>query len=171
MQDDKTPNGWPLPHPENLLDEDVLRLRTALIAADGEIRAVREVAVSKEPAIKSGTVEQYMRGDKQWANLSKQAVGLGNVDNTADMEKPVSTFQGAAIADAIKTANALPVVITITSTNGRITKVTEDGVATTMTYNADGTVATVSYPHGGKTRTETYTYSAGQITGMTATEA
>lgn len=42
---------------------------------------------------------------------------------------------------------------------------------TTSTYNADGTVATVVIVFGGVTRTETYSYTSGRLTGMTATEA
>ena len=34
MHDDRTPRGWPLPHAENYLEEDVARLREALTAAD-----------------------------------------------------------------------------------------------------------------------------------------
>lgn len=51
----------------------------------------------KEPTITAGTVSQYRRGDKTWQTLDKAAVGLGNVDNTADSDKPVSTAQASAI--------------------------------------------------------------------------
>ena len=54
----------------------------------------------------------------------------------------------------------------------RVSSVTEDGVQTTITYDSNGRVATTSYPRAGKTRTETYSYNdAGQLTGMSATEA
>lgn len=39
-------------------------------------------------------------------DLSKDAIGLGNVDNTADLSKPVSTAQAAAIASALSTAQS-----------------------------------------------------------------
>jgi hypothetical protein len=59
----------------------------------------------KEPTITAGTTSQYWRGDKSWQTLDKAAVGLGNVDNTSDVNKPVSTAQQTAIdakvADAI----------------------------------------------------------------------
>ena len=35
-------------------------------------------------------------------NVTKEQVGLGNVDNTSDMDKPVSTLQAEAIKDAKK---------------------------------------------------------------------
>ncbi len=68
---------------------------------------------SKEPAIIAGTAAQYWRGDKTWqtlptapvtsvnaqtgaVTLTKSDVGLANVDNTSDANKPVSTAQAAA---------------------------------------------------------------------------
>ena len=37
------------------------------------------------------------RGDKTFATLNKTAVGLGNVDNTSDANKPVSTATQTAL--------------------------------------------------------------------------
>lgn len=51
-----------------------------------------------EPKITAGTVGQYWRGDKTWQNLNSSAVGLGNVDNTSDANKPVSTAAASALA-------------------------------------------------------------------------
>lgn len=48
------------------------------------------VLSGKEPTITTGTTSQYFRGDKTWQTLDKNAVGLGNVDNTSDADKPVS---------------------------------------------------------------------------------
>ena len=45
---------------------------------------------SKEPTITAGTTSQYYRGDKSWQTLDKTVVGLANVDNTSDANKPVS---------------------------------------------------------------------------------
>jgi hypothetical protein len=47
----------------------------------------------KENSIASGTISQYWRGDKTFQPLDKAAVGLANVDNTSDINKPVSTSQ------------------------------------------------------------------------------
>lgn len=44
---------------------------------------VHPVDTSREPAISAGTTSQYLRGDKTWQTLDKNAVGLGNVENTA----------------------------------------------------------------------------------------
>ncbi len=56
--------------------------------------------------------------------------------------------------------------------DGTVATVTEDGVTKALAYNSDGTINTISWPvAGGKTRTETYSYTGGVLTGMTATEA
>ncbi|MEY4383927.1 MAG: hypothetical protein RI995_1469, partial [Bacteroidota bacterium] len=52
---------------------------------------------TKEPMIATGTSSQYYRGDKSWQTLDKSAVNLGNVDNTADANKPVSTATQTAL--------------------------------------------------------------------------
>lgn len=63
---------------------------------------------------------------------------------------------------------------TYTYTGSNITSITEtiNGLskATTVTYNADGTVNVVTTTYAGKTRTETYTYTAGKITSLAVTE-
>jgi len=51
------------------------------------------LATSKENTITTGTSAQYFRGDKTFQTLDKTAVGLANVDNTSDANKPVSTAQ------------------------------------------------------------------------------
>ena len=51
----------------------------------------------KESAITVGTTSQYWRGDKSFVTLDKIAVGLTNVDNVSDANKPVSTAQATAL--------------------------------------------------------------------------
>lgn len=53
---------------------------------------------AKENTIAAGTTAQYYRGDKTWVTLDKAAAGLANVDNTSDVNKPVSTAQATSIA-------------------------------------------------------------------------
>lgn len=50
-----------------------------------------------EPPITAGTSSQYWRGDKSFQTLDKTAVGLGNADNTSDVNKPVSAAQQTAL--------------------------------------------------------------------------
>jgi len=71
---------------------------------DGTLKDTGTLA-TKEEVITAGTTSQYFRGDKTWQTLDKASVGLTNVDNTSDVNKPVSTAQQTAIdakvADAI----------------------------------------------------------------------
>jgi len=53
--------------------------------------------ISVEPVITATTSADYYRGDKTFATLNKTAVGLGNVDNTSDANKPVSTATQTAL--------------------------------------------------------------------------
>ena len=59
----------------------------------------------KENTITAGTTSQYFRGDKTFQTLDKSAVGLGNVDNTSDANKPVSTATQTALDAKLTTAN------------------------------------------------------------------
>jgi hypothetical protein len=52
---------------------------------------------AKEPTISAGTTGQYYRGDKSFQTLDKAAVGLSNVDNTSDANKPISTATQTAL--------------------------------------------------------------------------
>ncbi len=60
---------------------------------------------TKEPLVTAGTTAQYYRGDKSFQTLDKTAVGLGNVDNTSDANKPVSTATQTALNLKENTAN------------------------------------------------------------------
>jgi hypothetical protein len=52
---------------------------------------------NKENTITAGTTSQYFRGDKTFQTLDKTAVGLANVDNTSDLNKPISTATQTAL--------------------------------------------------------------------------
>lgn len=65
--------------------------------AIGDVTGLVTALDSKEPVIPAGTVADYWRGDKTWQTLNKAAVGLGNVDNTSDLDKPISTATQAAL--------------------------------------------------------------------------
>jgi hypothetical protein len=66
--------------------------------------AITEVAsetatslAGKENTITAGTTAQYWRGDKSFQTLDKTAVGLANVDNTSDTNKPISSATQTAL--------------------------------------------------------------------------
>jgi len=60
-------------------------------------KAVKTAVDAKENTITAGTTAQYFRGDKTFQTLDKTAVGLSNVDNTSDANKPVSTATQTAL--------------------------------------------------------------------------
>jgi hypothetical protein len=49
-------------------------------------------STSREPSIAAGLSTQYWRGDKTWQTLDKGTIGLSNVDNISDVDKPISTL-------------------------------------------------------------------------------
>ena len=61
---------------------------------------------AKQNTITTGTTSQYFRGDLSLATLDKTAVGLSNVDNTSDANKPVSTATQTALNAKENTLNA-----------------------------------------------------------------
>jgi hypothetical protein len=52
---------------------------------------------NKENTIAAGTTTDYYRGDKTWQVLDKSAVGLGNINNTSDLNKPISSATQTAL--------------------------------------------------------------------------
>ena len=61
----------------------------------------------KEAAIAAGLTTQYFRGDKSWQTLDKAAVGLANVDNTSDANKPISTATQTALNAKAPTSRSI----------------------------------------------------------------
>lgn len=64
---------------------------------EGAVTNLTTDLASKEPSVAAGTTNQYYRGDKSFQTLDKTAVGLANVDNTSDANKPVSTATQTAL--------------------------------------------------------------------------
>ena len=85
------------------------------------ISNLTQIAINlKEDFVESGTTNQYYRGDKTWRTLNRSAVGLGNVNNTSDLNKPISHATRAAL-DVINTdIDNLQQAITNISVNGSI---------------------------------------------------
>ena len=89
---------------------------------------VSTALAAKENTITAGTVSQYFRGDKTFQALDKTAVGLTNVDNTADANKPVSTATQAAIDLKESTANKATDLTTADNTKFPTTKAVADAI-------------------------------------------
>ena len=65
-----------------------------------DITGLIAALAAKESSITAGSTTQYWRGDKSFQTLDKTAVGLGNVDNTADASKPIFTTSVRGVAPA-----------------------------------------------------------------------
>jgi hypothetical protein len=105
---------------------------------DSDLTAVAGLDASTAGAIASdgaGWIKKTYAQFKTALSLAKADVGLGNVDNTADTAKPVSTAQQTAI-DAKVTANA-------GITGATKTKVTYDAKGL-VTAGADATTADIA---------------------------
>jgi hypothetical protein len=77
--------------PTELATNAVTDIKIATGVAQSKITNLTTDLASKEPTITSGSTSQYWRGDKTFQTLDKTAVGLANVDNTSDANKPIST--------------------------------------------------------------------------------
>ena len=99
--------------------------------------AAQSAAGGGEPTIIAGNTGQYWRGDKTWQTLNSAAVGLGNVNNTSDANKPVSTAQQTALDG--KAAASHTHADATTSASGLMSgadKTKLNGIATNATANA-----------------------------------
>ena len=107
---------------------------------------------TKEPTITAGTTSQYYRGDKSFQTLDKTAVGLGNVDNTSDVNKPVSSATTTALAG--KANNTITVTGATSLTGGgnltanRTLSLVNDSATpgNTQYYGTDGSGAKGFFP-------------------------
>ncbi|HVH92504.1 MAG TPA: tail fiber domain-containing protein [Candidatus Acidoferrum sp.] len=100
--------GWEGAAPSQFLTGDIVaaRITTTSLNGKADLGWVTTQLAGKEPTIAAGTTGQYWRGDKSWATLNKAAVDLSAVDNTADVDKPVSTAQAAADTTVLNSAKA-----------------------------------------------------------------
>lgn len=92
------------------LDKSAVGLANADNTSDANkpISSATQTALnSKENTITTGTTGQYYRGDKSWQTLDKSAVGLANVDNTSDANKPVSSATQTALNAKAATATTV----------------------------------------------------------------
>lgn len=128
-----------------------------------------------------GTALQYIRKNAtnattEWATLDKATVGLPNVDNTSDANKPVSTLQTEAILTSTSIANYSRAAIDppssypqgITATLGRVNQgwpITAGGeqynsIVTSKIRGTNQSCVQRAYPFNSVTETPKYRYSA-----------
>lgn len=133
----KQATGDPLTlHPET--DADIVKVAATGIQAT-DVKSALEELNNNIAAITGGGVVTGVKGEAETAyrlgqvNITKANVGLGNVDNTSDENKPVSTATQTAlnlkadltaIADFItKSVNDLTYYYTKTDIDGKITTI------------------------------------------------
>ena len=172
------------------LSADLAAERGARIQADLELEAAvagsqpLDADLTAIAALDSATSGVMATDGAGWIRKTyaqfKTAIGLGNVDNTSDANKPVSTATQAALdltesaAHASATYQPLQVAdsftINTTDASGNPTRTTEVYGSTTKvtdyTWNVDGTVATETVTINGTAgTTRTFAYSSGVLTG------
>ena len=81
---------------------DFLNINNQITTINNQITTINNNIALKENIINAGTTAQYFRGDKTFQTLDKNAIGLNNIDNTSDLNKPIST----ATQTALNTVNA-----------------------------------------------------------------
>lgn len=99
--------------------------------------------------VKGNAESTYRSGD---VNITKANIGLGNVDNTSDADKPVSTAQSAAIAlklDKTNVYNALDKTVEGFALDARQGKTLNDKVSTVQSelaiiVDGDNAAATIN---------------------------
>ncbi len=70
--------------------------------------ATQNALNNKEDIISTANPNYFFAGDKTWKPVTKNTVGLNNVDNTSDLDKPISNATQNALnnkEDIISTAN------------------------------------------------------------------
>lgn len=87
--------------------------------------------------VKGGSEGAYRTGN---VNITKANIGLGNVDNTSDEDKPVSTATQTALNGKANTSGTYPNL-----TVGKATNATNATNATKATQDASGNVITSTY--------------------------
>jgi hypothetical protein len=87
------------------------------------------------PAVDVNAIAAIVKG-----GLAKADVGLSNVDNTSDVDKPVSTAQAAALAEKLSTSTALATVLLQT-----FTPTGTDAVPRTLQSKIEETVSVLDF--------------------------
>ncbi len=167
--DERTPAlALPLPHPENDIGDDVLRLRAALIGVDTQIDQVIQTLQSGNPDVTTfeDIVSVLSAHQLSLTNLSDALAALVD-DGAPDGSKVWSSEKVAAEIGQGSDA-------TYTYTAGVLTGISETlpgGTRTTVLTYSSGVLATMAVTYAGVTRTTTYTYTSGVLTSTSTVES
>lgn len=91
-------------------------LNISLLNNDSNYLTSSTASSTYEPIITPGTTSQYYRGDKTFQTLDKSTIGLGNVDNTSDSNKPISTATQNALDLKANKTEVIPLIAKISTT-------------------------------------------------------
>ena len=173
INDTTTTQGWPLPHPNNKLEDDVLRERQALQAVDAAMQAVQETVETKADSQATLQTFDWLQDAVEALANDVAALGTGKVTSV----NGVSGTNIVLLPEHLKLGPANgPSSSSITyDAQGRISTMTQqiNGKAATSTlgYDAQGRVALVQTTYNGRQRTETVEFDTqGRPTATTATE-
>lgn len=93
---------------ENALDDslsgEISRAQSAEIKISNSLESEVNRATTAEAAIRKN-LSDHISNEQNPHNVTKAQIGLGNVDNTSDMDKPVSTAQQNTLDTALSTHN------------------------------------------------------------------
>lgn len=173
MTDDRTPAlGLQLPHPQNLLEQDVLRLRAAFAAVDSACDTLAALIESRVTDAELAAAVAALQGSIGNLNttvtfLTASKVGVVNgLPGPAVTLKPSHLGLGPANGPSLQniTRDGLGRIATLSTTVGG------QVALQTLTYDGDGRLSTVVTVYDGRTRTETLNYTGGALSGLTAVE-
>ena len=173
MTDDRTPAlGLQLPHPQNLLEQDVLRLRAAFASVDSACDTLAALIEGRVTDAELAAAVAALQGSIGNLNTTVSFLTASKVGVVNGLPGPDVTLKPSHLG--LGPANG-PSLQTITRDGlGRIamlfTTVGGQVALQTLTYDAEGRLATVVTVYDGRTRTETLTYAGGLLSGVSAVE-
>lgn len=171
--DDRTPAlGLQLPHPQNMLQDDVLRLRAAFAAVDSACDTMAALIEGRVTDAEMATAVSALQGSisamaTTVTFLAASKVGVVNgLPGPAVTLKPSHLGLGPANGPSLQTItrDGLGRIATLSTTVGG------QVAMQTLTYDTEGRLATVVTVYDGRTRTETLTYAGGLLSGVSAVE-
>lgn len=173
MTNDRTPAlNLALPHPTNLLQDDVLRLRESLAAVDTACDTLAALMDGRVTDAELATAVTALQG-----SITNLGTTVGFLTNTkvgvvngqtgpAVTLKPSHLGLGPANGPSLQTItrDGLGRIATLSTTVGG------QVALQTLSYDAEGRLATVVTVYDTRTRTETLTYAGGLLSGVSAVE-
>ncbi|WP_287806143.1 hypothetical protein [Diaphorobacter sp.] len=163
----------PLPHIDNWHEDDVPRLRGALVALDAACASLADLVAAKADAQAMATAVAELLASVDAINSATNSLADNKVGTVNGLPGPAVTLKPAHLG--LGPANGPQAQAYAYDAQGRVSTVTTtvggmDAVQT-MAYDAQDRVSTVTTTYDGRTRTETYTYNAnGTVASMAAVE-